>query len=212
MDIPEFITENVAIDKLKEHKDNYREHPDDQIKHINQSLSKHGFYKNIVVAKDYTVLAGHGVLKTALEMGLKEIPVCKLDIEPDSDDAISILVGDNEMSKLAMADDRNMSELLKQLHENGNLLGTGYDEMMLANLVLITRHSKEIKDLNEAAEWVGMPDYTAGESEIKVIVNFKSMEDRQEFFDLIQQECTDKSKSIWFPEKVNADRKSIAFK
>ncbi len=212
MKIPEFKTENVAIEKLKTHSQNYRSHPEDQVKHINKSITKFGIYKNLVVAKDYTILTGHGVLQTAKEMGLTKIPVVVLEVEPDSEDALSVLIGDNEIGKLAEVDDRLLTVLLKQVNDLEGLLGTGFDEMMLANLVMVTRPEGEIKDLKEATEWVGMPEYEASESEFKIIVHFKSQKDLKKFFTVIGQEVSEKNKSIWYPEnKEKSDKKSIRF-
>lgn len=204
-------SEIVDISKLKKHPKNYREHNDDQLDHIVESLKKNGQYKNIVVAKDYTVLAGHGVLKGATKLGMKKLAVIKLNILPDSVAALKILTGDNEISRLAEIDDRELSNILKTINDSEGLMGTGYDPMMLANLVMVTRHESEIKGMNEAAEWVGMPDYQDGVDEFKVVVNFANLDDRQRFFERIGQKATEKSKSIWFPHRENSDRKSVRF-
>lgn len=55
-------------------------------------------------------------------------------------------------------------------------------------------------------EWVGMPDYQDNELSFrKVWVHFNNEDDVNEFFSLIGQSYTSKTKSIWFPEK---ERKS----
>jgi hypothetical protein len=55
-------TELIAIKELKPHPRNYRSHPEDQLVHLVNSIKQHGFYRNVVVAKDNTILAGHGVV------------------------------------------------------------------------------------------------------------------------------------------------------
>jgi ParB-like chromosome segregation protein Spo0J len=55
-----FATEQASLTDLKPHPRNYRTHSDDQLKHLIQSIKEHGFYRNVVVIKDGTILAGHG--------------------------------------------------------------------------------------------------------------------------------------------------------
>ena len=73
--------ELVEIAQLKPHPRNYRDHPDDQLEHLVQSIKDNGFYRNAVVSRDSVILAGHGVVKAAQKIGLKEIPVIRLDVE-----------------------------------------------------------------------------------------------------------------------------------
>ena len=84
-------SETVPLDSLQDHPRNYREHPDDQLEHLIASIKEQGFYKNVAVARDGTILAGHGVVKAARKMGLEEIPVVRLDLEPDDPKALKLL-------------------------------------------------------------------------------------------------------------------------
>ncbi len=123
------VLETVKLASLKPHSRNYNGHPAGQIEHLVESLSEHGVYRNVVVAKDNTILCGHGVVAAARKAGLDAIAVKRLDLEPDDPRAIKVLVGDNEVSRLAERDDRLLSELLGELKEfdPAGLLGTGYD-------------------------------------------------------------------------------------
>ena len=206
----------MSIEDLTPHPKNYREHPEDQLLHIIKSIEEHGFYRNIVVAKDNTILAGHGVVKASLQMGLKEAPVIKLDIDSESPKALKVLAGDNELGKLAEVNDRALSELLKEImaQDVEGLLGTGFDEMMLSNLVMTTRPSSEIKNINEAAEWLGMPNYEPTEVPYKISINFRNIEDRTQFLSLSGLEMADsESKTLigWFPPKEREDKASVKY-
>ena len=152
----DFNTERVPIDDLRPHPENYRDHPPDQIEHIISSITNLGFYRNVVIANDNTILAGHGVWKACKQMGtIKEIPCIRLKVSPDSASAKKVLVGDNEIGKLGLQDDRMLTTILREIYEADDLvdglLGTGYDEMMLAGLVYVTRPADEIQDVDEAA-------------------------------------------------------------
>lgn len=177
---PEF----VAPSMLKPHPRNYRVHPDDQIAHIQSSIAEHGFYRNVVVAKDYTILAGHGVVEAVNKMGLfgpETVPVVRIDVDPDDPVALKILTGDNEIGKLAEVNDRVLSEVLKDLATVDQLIGTGFDPASLAAFVAVSRPVEEVRDKNEAAEWLGMPAFDMGEQVIVLNVRFLSEEDRATF-------------------------------
>jgi ParB/RepB/Spo0J family partition protein len=206
--------EPVQLIDLKPHPKHYKVHLDDQLEHLIESIKQHGFYRNVVVAKDYTILDGHGVVSACRKLKLKEVPVIKLDIESDSPQALKILTGNNEIGKLAEIDDRKLSQLLKEVKDKDGLSGTGYDRMMLANLVMITRPKHEINDINEAAEWVGMPDYIPKDHFIKYTIIFKTEQDRKNFCDITKiPEGKEKGRtwSAWWPLREKDDIKSVKY-
>jgi hypothetical protein len=182
-EIGDLPVETVIIASLRPHPKNYREHPDDQLEHIVESIREHGIYRNVVVAKDGTILAGHGVVLAATKMGMTSIPVVRLDVMPDDPRALKLLIGDNEIANLGEVNDRALTEMLKDIKERaeGGLLGTGYDDMMLANLLMVTRSASEVKNMDEAKEWVGMPDYEQGTTLLKLDIRFRTEGDREAF-------------------------------
>ena len=213
----DFITETIAIDELKNHPRNYREHPDDQLEHIIESIKANGFYRNIVITQDNTILAGHGVVKAARKMEITEVPVRRLNITPESLQALKVLAGDNEIANLGEIDDRELSELLKEVNELdiSGLLGTGYDEMMLANLVMVTRPASEIQDFDAAAHWAGMPEYDSeDDSRVKIVIGFINETDREEFVSSINLRIDKKQKGVWttrWPFTERNDTASLRF-
>lgn len=215
MEAKSFVAELVDIQNLKPHPRNYQSHPEYQIRHIQKSIQDHGFYRNIVVAKDYTILAGHGVVEAAKGLNITKVPVHVADVEANDPKALQILTGDNEINNLAVVNDRMLTELLKEIMTTTDidgLTGTGFDEAQLASLVMITRPASEIKDKNEAAEWLGMPEWENKEPTLKVIVSFESEDDRLDFFNQLGYEgYTPTTKSIWWPKKSKDDTGSIAF-
>jgi len=86
--------------------------------------------------------------------------------------------------------------------------------MMLSNLLFVTRPNSEVKDFDEAAEWVGMPDYEAKEDNPKWIINFRTKEEREDFKKLINCDggkMEGKTWSTWFPPRENEDLKSVKY-
>jgi len=213
---PDFKLEEVELSSLRPHPRNYRDHPEEELRHLERSLLEHGLYKNVVVAKDGTILAGHAVVEALLRLGFSTVPVVRLDVEPESKAALKVLAGDNEISHLAMPDDRALSELLKEIGEVDfdDLLGTGFDEIMLANLVFVTRPEREIEDFDAAKEWVGLPLYEETEKPLKLVVNFRNRMDFEEFISFLglrprRQER--RTYSVWWPAKEPDDLKSLKF-
>lgn len=204
----------TPVSELKPHPRNYQQHPEIQLRHMMKSIETHGFYRNIVVARDNTILAGHGVTEAAIRLGIAEVPVVKMDIEYNDPRAIKLLTGDNEISNLSIVNDRMLTELLKEVMGEGEvgLSGTGFDEGQLATLLMITRPATEIKDKDEAAEWVGMPEFKIeGATYKQMIVSFENEENRQEFARRLGLTLTDKTRSCWFPDRPSDDVAAIAF-
>lgn len=207
--------EQVPLASLKGHPRNYRQHPEDQIEHLAASIREHGLYRNIVTANDGTILAGHGVALAAAAAGLESVPVVRLPIEPDSPAALKVLTGDNEIEHLAEQDDRALSELLREiaLDDPLALLGTGFDEAMLANLVYVTRPASEIADMDEAAHWVGMPEYAPADGDrerLRLTVSFAGEADRADFYRRLGIDGPrGQNASIWWPLREKDDPRSL---
>jgi len=154
------------------------------------------------------------------KMGRKRVPVYRLDVDSSSPRALKVLAGDNEIENLALQDDRALTELLKEINDADGLLGTGFDEMMLAALVMVTRPAGEIADFDAAAHWVGMPEYDAGQQVLNVNIKFMSEEDRSDFLTKLGLNAKDVGRryskgrtwSMWWPirEELN-DMASVRF-
>jgi hypothetical protein len=198
--------EEVSVDSIKPHPKNYRRHPGEQLDHIARSVEQNGLYRPIVVARDGTILAGHGVYAVAVQQGRATVPVVRIDVDADDPRAIKILVGDNEVVRMAEIDDRALTEMLKGLHDIDELLGTGFDAQQLAVLAMVTRPASEIADANAAAQWVGMPEFDAGKEPIFLRFMFASKEDRVRLLDVLGMtpddvdKRSDKAWAMWWPK------------
>ena len=213
---------DIEIKDLKPHPRNYRSHPKEQIEHLKESIQKNGIYRNVVVSQDGFLLAGHGVVQAAIELGIEKIPVSKIPIDHDHPNALKIIVADNEVSQLSEDDNRVLCDLLKRVKEEAEngLLGTGYDAQALQALVLASRGKDEIEGAEDAADWVGMPEYEPKVTN-RVVVTFGSEEDRAKFAKLIGieiGESKDGKKSVRWPatgtkdgQGKRKDLKSILF-
>ena len=199
----------VDINLIKPHPKNYKKHPQDQLEHICKSIRENGIYRNILIANDNIILAGHGVYEACKRMGFTKVPTLKINLNSSDPKAMKLLVSDNEIGHLAEIDQISLSETLKSIMDNNTLLGTGYDEMMLSNLLFTTRPESEIKDFDAAAEWVGMPEYEPSTLPKKIIVSFANDKDREEFGKVLNIPLTEKTKSVWYPYKGQDDTKNV---
>ena len=189
---------------LLEHPKNYRQHPPEQIAHLVNSIKVNGFYKNVVVSSDNVILAGHGVVKAARKMKAEKVPVIRMPFDSEDPRALKVVAGDNEIGRLGMVDNDGLAKILSKINDIDpkELLGTGFDEQSLSNLIESINPSEEIHESIDAmAEWVGMPDYRHEDQTAvrQIIVSFKSNEDAEAFAKLTGNKITDKTKSVWYP-------------
>lgn len=211
-------TEEVLVTQLKPHPRNYKTHDQAQLDHIKASLRATGFYRNIVVAKDYTILAGHGVVQAATQMGANKVPVIKLPITKNSPKALKVLTGDNEIGKGSDDDDRLLTELLREIMQEDELLGTGYDEQQLAALLMVTRPASELQDFDAASEWLGMPSYEPAEDLFKLVITCKTEAERAELVAQLEEAVElvvgKKEAKVWmsrWPHEARRDLQSLKF-
>lgn len=71
--------EYLPLERLKPYAKNAKIHTEEQVEQIEKSIKEFGFNDPIAVWGDDTVIEGHGRLMAAQAMGLKEVPVIRLD-------------------------------------------------------------------------------------------------------------------------------------
>ncbi len=128
--------ERVALVDVRPHPRNYHVHPEAEILHLMASLRTHGVYRNVVIARDGTLLAGHGVVEAAHRLGMTHLPMKRQDYDAEEPRALQLLAGDNEIAREAQTNEEALVALLKELSQDDPLalLGTGFDEAMLEAL------------------------------------------------------------------------------
>jgi len=77
----------VNIELIKTHPKNPNVHPPEQIKRLKQIIKHQGFRTPLVVSKQTGLLiAGHGRLLAAKELGFKQLPVIHEDFDSEADE------------------------------------------------------------------------------------------------------------------------------
>lgn len=88
----------IPVDLLKPHPDNKEIPPLDENIHkkMLEDIRENGITTPLILAKDYTILAGHQRWKIAKELGMKYVPaIVRQDIDSDSPEATALLIKDN---------------------------------------------------------------------------------------------------------------------
>lgn len=69
----------VGIDKLVPYEGNAKEHPEEQVEQIAESIKQFGFNDPIAIAADNTIIEGHGRYLAAKLLEMDKVPVIRLD-------------------------------------------------------------------------------------------------------------------------------------
>ena len=118
----------VSIDDLTPYANNSRTHSDDQISEVARSISEFGFTNPILIDEAGGIIAGHGRLLAAKQVGMDEVPTITLHgLTPDQ--AKAYVIADNQLAMLKVE-----IEALQELDFDIDILG--FDGSFLANLYM----------------------------------------------------------------------------
>lgn len=124
----------VSIADLKPWADNPRDN-ESAVAGVADSIKRFGFASPIIARKaDGEVIAGHTRLKAAIKLGLTQVPVRYMDLDPA--DAHLLALADNKVAEVAEWDAEGLAEVLRELAEGGaDLEGLGWSDEELAGLL-----------------------------------------------------------------------------
>jgi ParB-like chromosome segregation protein Spo0J len=116
--------EYVDINSIKPYKKNAKLHPEEQIEQIKKSIDMFGMNDPIGIWKD-EIVEGHGRLIACQELGMKEIPIIRLDHLTDEERKAYILAH----NKLTMNSDFDIDILNDELDNilNIDMKDFGFD-------------------------------------------------------------------------------------
>ena len=121
--------QDIEITKLMPYENNARTHSKCQITQIARSIKDFGFNNPLLVDGDWKVIAGHGRLLAAKELGLSHVPVIVLSHMNEAEKKAYILA-DNKLAEKAGWDRDILKIELEQLIELDmyfDLTLTGFD-------------------------------------------------------------------------------------
>ncbi len=127
------------ISELKPYKNNARTHSKKQVKQIAASLKQFDFINPVLIDENDIIVAGHGCVAAAKELGLQKVPVIKIThLTPELINAYRL--AHNKLAELAGWDDDILKVELQYLQEFADVLDltvTGFEiaelDILLAN-------------------------------------------------------------------------------
>lgn len=115
--------EMIAPQDLRPWGRNARTHSKKQVRQIAASIRTFGFTNPVLIDRAGTILAGHGRVAAALELGLTEVPCLRIEHMSEAEKR-AYVIADNKLALNAGWDDEILAEELKALTAIGDL---GFD-------------------------------------------------------------------------------------
>ncbi len=115
------------LDRLLPYARNARTHSDDQVAQIAASIAEFGFNNAVLVDEQGEIIAGHGRLLAARQLGLTEVPVVVLAHLNDAQKR-AFRIGDNQIALNSAWDEGILRQELDELRDLGvDLSLTGFE-------------------------------------------------------------------------------------
>lgn len=126
----------VPVEDLKPNPRNPNTHPARQVELLAKNVRYFGWRHPITVSKrSGFIVAGHGRLEAARELGVQLVPVDYQDFASDNDE-MAVLVADNRLAELASLDLNSLEGIIDELRvADFDTLLTGFDETDLDSLL-----------------------------------------------------------------------------
>ena len=151
----------------------------------------------IVIDENNIILGGNMRHKACIEAGLKEVPVKiakGLTVEQKQEFIIKDNVGFGEWDWAMLGNEWNTIQITEW----------GLD---------VWENQDDKNELDAELEWTGMPEFNQEDKEAyrQIIVSFKNEDDIKSFANLMKQNITDKTKSLWHPKSERNILKDKAY-
>jgi len=122
--------ENIPIEKLKVYEKNSRTHSKKQVAQVVASIKEFGFTNPLLIDQEGTLIAGHGRLMAAKELGMDLLPCVRLSHLSDEQKR-AYVIADNKIALNSGWDDDLLKSELNELDSLGFDVGvTGFDELL----------------------------------------------------------------------------------
>lgn len=119
--------QEVAVDKLVPYERNAKIHGAEQIEKLKASIQEFGFLTPCLIDKDFNLIAGHGRVMAAKELGMKTVPCVFVDHLTKAERRAYILA-DNRLGELGEWDMNLVLEEMEVLDDIGfDVTLTGFD-------------------------------------------------------------------------------------
>ena len=158
----------VDINEVRPYGNNAKQHPQEQVLKIADSISEFGFNQPIVCDNKNVVIVGHGRLEAAKKLGMKTVPVLYANI--DDDKARAYRLADNKLNESPW----DMELVIAELKE------------ISLPMVQLTGFSAELVDLDGGDEGFELPTDGDGMEQITFTVTSMQAQHLKEVLNLVK--------------------------
>ena len=119
--------QEVSLEVLKPYENNAKIHNAEQVERIAKSIKEFGFISPCLIDKDFNIIAGHGRVKAAQQLGLSTVPCVFIEGLTETQRK-AYIIADNRLTELGEWDDLMLSQELRELYDNDFEIDlTGFD-------------------------------------------------------------------------------------
>ena len=142
----------VKIADLVPYRNNARTHSPEQISRVADSIREFGFCNPVLVDSENGIIAGHGRVMAAEELGMDEVPTVCLEHLSD-DQKRAYILADNKLALDAGWDkDLLKLELLDLQEDDFNISLTGFSEFELQGLLELDTEPEKDKEQEKTGQ------------------------------------------------------------
>lgn len=141
----------VKVEDILANPKNPNTHPASQISLLAQNIRYHGWRHPITISKlSGYIVAGHGRLEAAKELGVSIVPVEYQDFASE-DNELAVLVGDNRLAELSSIDLNSLQDIVDGFDKNDfDTILAGYEKVDLESL--LKGNAEDSPDADEEKE------------------------------------------------------------
>lgn len=178
----------VPIEQVKQHPENPN---NGDVEALIESIQMNGFYSTITVDRNTGyILAGNHRYQALHALGATHVPVVWVD--KDRGGSIRLMVGDNKTGKLAVVDNAQQIELLRELAETPmGLAGSGFTQDSFLQLL-----QDFANQTNQIPTSDGFGHGVAPSGIYQVVVDFRDEGERDECFADLADRYEDKVRTV----------------
>lgn len=117
----------VTVDLLEPYERNAKEHPQEQIEKLKESIQEFGFISPCLIDRENRIIAGHGRVQAAKQLGFETVPCVYIEGLTEAQRQ-AYIIADNRLTELGGWDMAIVSEELEDLMDQGfDISLTGFD-------------------------------------------------------------------------------------
>jgi DNA modification methylase len=142
-----YIIQEIPVDDLSVYVNNSRTHSTDQVKQISNSIKEFGFTNPLLIDKNKEIIAGHGRLMAAKQLGLSKVPCIELSNLSEKQKK-AYVIADNQLALNAGWNESILSMEIGDLSDNNfDISLLGFNDLDLNGYLL-----KEFEGLTDEDE------------------------------------------------------------